>query len=92
MNVIFCIPYAGGAASAYGELKTIAEKRNLRLVPLELAGHSSRLAEAPYRDFSEAVEDCYRMIADYLHRNYERTMLFLAIAWEVGSPMNWWKN
>ncbi len=70
MNVIFCIPYAGGVASAYGELKTIAEKRNLRLVPLELAGHSSRLAEAPYRDFSEAVEDCYRMIADYLHRNY----------------------
>ncbi|EEA80624.1 hypothetical protein CLONEX_03512 [[Clostridium] nexile DSM 1787] len=27
MNVIFCIPYAGGAASAYGELKMMAEKR-----------------------------------------------------------------
>lgn len=70
MNVIFCIPYAGGAASAYGELKTIAEKRNLRLVPLELAGHSSRLSEVPYKDFSAAVEDCYKMITDYLHRNY----------------------
>ena len=70
MNVIFCIPYAGGAASAYGELKMMAEKRNLRLVPLELAGHASRLTEVPYKDFAEAVDDCYKMITDYLHRNY----------------------
>lgn len=70
MNVIFCIPYAGGAASAYGELKMIAEKRNLRLVSLELAGHASRLTEVSYKDFAEAVDDCYRMITDYLHRNY----------------------
>lgn len=70
MNVIFCIPYAGGAASAYGELKMMAEKRNLRLIPLELAGHASRLTEVPYKDFAEAVDDCYKMITDYLHRNY----------------------
>lgn len=70
MNVIFSIPYAGGAASAYGELKIIAEKQNLILIPLELAGHASRLSEPPYKKFSEAVEDCYKMIVDYLHHNY----------------------
>ena len=70
MNTMFCIPYAGGAASAYGELKAAAKKKNLDLVLLELAGHSSRISAPLYQNFSEAADDCCRMIADYLNTHY----------------------
>ena len=77
MNTIFCIPYAGGAASAYGQLKEEAKQRNIELVLLELSGHSSRVMEPLYKDFAEATDDCCSMIKEYLNSHYvERYSIF----------------
>ena len=77
MNTIFCIPYAGGAASAYGQLKEEAKQRNNELVLLELSGHSSRVMEPLYKDFAEATDDCCSMIKEYLNSHYvERYSIF----------------
>lgn len=70
MNVLFCIPYAGGAASAYSEMKKLAAKDRLEIVPLEYAGHASRIMEPLYESMEEAVEDCYQQIKNYLKRRY----------------------
>lgn len=70
MNVIFCIPYAGGSASAYSEMKNIASQYNVELVPLEYAGHASRIKENLCGSMEETADDIYRKITEYLNRNY----------------------
>lgn len=70
MKTIFCLPYAGGAASAYGELKKIAHTRGLELVPMEYAGRASRMALPFYGDLYEAAQDCYQQLKLYFSKHY----------------------
>lgn len=70
MNIIFCIPYAGGSASAYGEMKNIASKYGMELVPLEYAGHASRIKENLCASMEKTADDIYKKITEYLHQNY----------------------
>ena len=70
MDIIFCLPYAGGSASAYGELKSKAKQRNLELVLIEYAGRASRLDMPLYKNFEDAVDDCYEQIKQYFNRHY----------------------
>ena len=70
MNTIFCLPYAGGAASAYGDLKKIARTRNIELAPVEYAGRASRMAQPFYTDLYEAARDCYEQLKIYFSKHY----------------------
>lgn len=55
---LFCIPYAGGSASAFFQWKTLIDTR-IELVPIELAGKGSRFQEPLYNTIDDAVEDIY---------------------------------
>lgn len=66
---IFCLPYAGGAASAYGDFKKIGRQMGFNIVPIELSGHASRIKDGNYNTFDDAVDDCYEIIRTYLNNN-----------------------
>ncbi|MCR5367792.1 Surfactin synthase thioesterase subunit [Eubacterium ruminantium] len=69
MNVVFCFPYAGGSASAYGDLKRLGRTRDIEVVPIEYAGRASRISDPLYSDIYETAEDCYRQIKEYLSKH-----------------------
>lgn len=53
---LFCIPYAGGMAGAFDELKKLLADEIL-VTPIEYAGHGTRKTEAFYQDFGELAGD-----------------------------------
>ncbi|MFC4590811.1 thioesterase II family protein [Sphaerisporangium corydalis] len=62
---LFCLPYAGGAASAYRAIrKTLAGVAEV--VPLQLPGRESRFAEPPRVSVTEITDE----IAPRTHRPY----------------------
>ena len=60
---LFCIPYAGGAASVFYDWEPFLPPY-IELRPIELAGKGSRIKEALYGNMSEAVEDVFRIIRE----------------------------
>ena len=58
---LYCLPHAGGSASAYSLWPGFAP-RWLRVRPIELPGHGSRLSEQPYRDLATLAEHLAREI------------------------------
>ncbi|MCD7801055.1 MAG: thioesterase domain-containing protein [Ruminococcus sp.] len=65
--ILFCISYAGGSANIYNKWKNIIE--DVKIVPIELSGHGSRLKDKLYSNFDEAVLDIYSYIEEYLSSN-----------------------
>ena len=63
---LFCIPYAGG--SAYTIYSKWHKKLNskIRVQPLELAGHGSRMSEPFYDDVQNAVDDLMEKIKNHI--------------------------
>ncbi len=59
---LFCIPYAGGSASAI--YSKWAKKMNpmIEVKPLELAGHGRRISEPFDRDIKSVVDDLFKTI------------------------------
>nr|WP_315031494.1 alpha/beta fold hydrolase [uncultured Chryseobacterium sp.] len=58
---LFCLPYAGGAASMYDQWKTKLSER-IELCPINLAGRGNRIADRPYANLEQAVDDIFQMI------------------------------
>ncbi len=58
---LFCLPYAGGAASMYDQWSTKLS-RKIELCPINLAGRGNRFTDKPYANLEEAVNDIYNMI------------------------------
>lgn len=58
--LLFCIPHAGGSASVYQPWSRISH--SLEVVPLELAGHGSRMSNPFYSDFDEARQNVIEMM------------------------------
>ncbi len=58
---LFCIPFAGGMASAYNEWKTLISEE-ITIIPIELKGRGKRFVEKMYESFDEIVEDVYQCI------------------------------
>ena len=70
---LFCLPYAGGSAVIFNRWKPYLQN-GIELRPIELAGRGRRIQEAPYKNWSEAVEDVFRTIKDEMYES--RFMLF----------------
>lgn len=60
---LFCIPFAGGMASAYNEWKILISEE-ITIIPIELQGRGKRFGEKMYESFEEIVEDVYKCIRD----------------------------
>ncbi|QQE72794.1 thioesterase [Brevibacillus composti] len=58
---LFCLPHAGGSASAYAKWKPLFLPR-MEVVPVELAGRGARLKEKLNRSMEHAVFDIYEQI------------------------------
>lgn len=58
---LYCLPHAGGSAQPYGRLGT-AVPRGVRVVPLELPGHGTRLRERLLRDMGQVVTEVIRLM------------------------------
>ncbi|WP_327088492.1 alpha/beta fold hydrolase [Nonomuraea sp. NBC_01738] len=61
MSTLFCIPHAGGSASAFAAWPGLAAGR-VTIRPVELAGKGARSADPPYTDLAQAAEDVAAMI------------------------------
>lgn len=56
---LYCLPYAGGSARViYSKWKEYLDVK-INLIPLELAGHGSRIAEEHYESMEDAIEDLF---------------------------------
>ncbi len=61
-NKLFLLPHAGGSAKGYMVMKHFFDASGLELVPLELAGRSSRIKEPCITDVQTCVEDLYTIL------------------------------
>lgn len=62
---LFCIPYAGGLASAYYKWNNLLND-NIILYPIELSGHGRRISNPLYNCLDDAVEDITKFIVTHL--------------------------
>ncbi|GMR68621.1 thioesterase II family protein [Bacillus sp. MN7755] len=62
---LFCLPYAGGSASMYYQLKGYMHKI-VDVIPIEYSGHGERISENYYASFKNMVDDIASKIIDYL--------------------------
>ena len=58
---LFCIPFAGGGASAYFRWSE-GLPPEFQVCPIQLAGHESRFAEPPYRSMPPLIEELGRAL------------------------------
>ncbi len=58
---LYCFPYAGGSSSIYSKLKHFADK-NIKVIPVELAGRGQRISEPLYNNMAEVINDVYNKI------------------------------
>ncbi|SFL37548.1 Surfactin synthase thioesterase subunit [Gracilibacillus orientalis] len=66
---LFCLPYAGGSASAYYKWKNYLSDK-IVLEPIELKGRGKRFNEPFYSNFEEVIEDVYGYISDNTDSDY----------------------
>ncbi|ACL75052.1 thioesterase II family protein [Ruminiclostridium cellulolyticum] len=78
---LFCFPYAGGSSSVFSKLKRYADK-NIKVVPVELAGRGQRIGEPFYKNMNEAINDIYDKISSF---TYEQPFAFFGHS--MGSSM-----
>ncbi len=63
---LFCLPYAGGSATAiFNKWKPLIH-HSILLMPVELSGRGSKMQEPLYRDVDHAVSDILELIRDEL--------------------------
>ncbi|WP_406161580.1 thioesterase II family protein [Streptomyces canus] len=60
---LYCLPHAGGSAQPYGRLET-AVPQGVRVVPLELPGHGTRLRQRLLRDMGQVVTEVIRLMGE----------------------------
>ncbi|ANS70603.1 thioesterase [Streptomyces lincolnensis] len=60
---LYCLPHAGGGARPYHRLEA-AVPRGVRVVPLELPGHGTRLREPLLREIGQVVTEVIRLMGE----------------------------
>ncbi len=64
---LFCLSYAGGSANIYNKWKQKSEF--IQVIPVELAGHGSRIREQLSSDFDIIVKDVYERICTEIRQH-----------------------
>lgn len=58
---LFCLPYAGGSASAYSQWGKYLDEQ-IQIKPLELAGRGKRIHEPHYATVNDAIQDIFEIV------------------------------
>lgn len=66
---LFCLPYAGGGASAYNQWMTKMQDRVV-VCPIQLPGREERIMEKPYTDMKIMLEDLVPEIENTVKGKY----------------------
>lgn len=66
---LYCLPHAGGGARPYSRLET-AVPPGVRVVPLELPGHGTRLREPLLQDIGQVVTEVIRLTGEAHGRSF----------------------
>lgn len=77
---IFCIPYAGGSANIYRKMQLYANPE-VSIIPVELAGRGTRMKEAFYNYFEEAVDD----VTEYILKSCSNGDAINILGYSMGS-------
>ncbi len=72
---LFCLPYAGGSAMMYLQLKFFFKGKSIQVCPVEIAGRGSRITEPLYSNIHEAVEDLYESIKKQINEGESFALL-----------------
>lgn len=80
---LFCLPYAGGSAAAFNNLKK-AVSSNIELIAIEYPGHATRAKEEYKAIYHELVDDVYYQIK--LRRNPSKK--FAILGYSLGSAVS----
>lgn len=59
---LLCLPHSGGNASSYRAWLAAADTGDVDVVPVQLPGRETRLAEPPYTDHATLVADLARVV------------------------------
>ncbi len=62
---LFCLPYAGGTAAIYNKWKKSVNK-HIEVCPIELPGRGKRFIEPLFHNMSDAVDDIFHSVRNYL--------------------------
>lgn len=68
-KVLFCLPFAGGGASAFGAWIKELREAHIVVCPIQLPGREEKIMEAPYTDMKELIRDLLEQIEQF--RDYE---------------------
>jgi len=67
--ILFCLAYAGASAqSVYGQWKSLLPK-HIKIVPLELAGHGSRMLESCQTSMQDVIEGLWSKAEPYVFQS-----------------------
>jgi surfactin synthase thioesterase subunit len=64
---LFCLPYAGGGASAY---RTWLKEQDMAVVAVQLPGRENRLHETPFSSLEKIAENVAEALFPHLSRQY----------------------
>lgn len=62
MIKLFCIPHSGASAAVYSKWSKLFQE-NIQVVPIELAGHGTRINETCYKDVESSAKDIAQKIS-----------------------------
>lgn len=66
---LFCLPFAGGGASAYnGWIKKMQE--TITVCPIQLPGREERIMDKPYSDMNSLLDDLVGIISNFANTPY----------------------
>lgn len=81
---LFCLPYAGGTAEVFKDLELFCSDQ-IEIVPLEYAGHGTRLKEDFYKNFNQMVSD----MAQQINTAIREDALIAVFGYSMGSAVTY---
>lgn len=66
---VFCFPHAGGSASVYYKWNRYIDNAVYELIPIEYAGHGTKIDQNLHLQFDEIVDDVYKEILKKISNN-----------------------
>lgn len=68
-KVLFCLPFAGGGASAFGAWLKEVQDNLVAVCPVQLPGREEKIMDVPYTDMKELIQDLSEQMKPF--RDYD---------------------